>query len=326
MVPAPRPKMELVARLLQAIGQWRWHLDEYFVGLYRIEDLRAGQPSQPCGKRVRRPVGPAGQLQPQVVLEIGLQLNRHEAHLAEEMPGALVAASQTRGSVAVEDHHRLGSHGAVLGGPEGKDVDSGLPGQLGGCATQSLHGIGEASAIHVQPHSPTAGNPGNLSDLIRLVDGSQLGRLAEADGAGLTFMDPHLLHLGQGSSQGPRADLGQFPGQWNHLGAPAVELGAPALVGMQVGLVVTEDGTVGGRQLGDGQGVGRRTRRNREDLQVCLEGLPKAFSHSGSDPVLSVSVGVTRVGLLKSRQDFGRRRRFVVAAKIHRAPLRTTCE
>ena len=237
------------------------------------------------------------------------------------MPGALVAAGQARGSVAVEDHHRLGSHGSVLGRPKGEDVDSGFPGQLGGSAAQSLHGIGKPGAVHVQPQAPAAGDPGNLADLVQLVNGPQLGRLTEADGAGLTFMDPHFLDPGHSASEGPRGDLGQFPGQRNHLGAPCVELWRPAFVGMEMGLLVTEDGTVSGGELGDGQGVGRRTRRHREDLQIGLESLPEVFFHPRTDPVLPVGVGRARVGRLESRQDFGRRRRFVVAAKVHRGPF-----
>ena len=237
------------------------------------------------------------------------------------MPGALVAAGQARGSVAVEDHHRLGSHGSVLGRPKGEDVDSGFPGQLGGSAAQSLHGIGKSGAVHVQPQTPAAGDQGNFPDLVRLVNGPQLGRLTEADGAGLTFMDPHLLHPGHSVPEGPRGDLGQFPGQRNHLGAPAIELRRPALVGMEMGLPVAEDGTVSGGQLGDGQGVGRRTRRHREDFQIGLKRLPEAFSHPRTDSVLSVGVGRARVRQLDSRQDFGRRRRFVVAAKVHRGPF-----
>ena len=72
------------------------------------------------------------QAQPEIVLEIGLELGRDEAHLREEMAAALAAVAEALRPSLGSKKHRLGAEGAVLGGAEGKRIDATAPGEPAG--------------------------------------------------------------------------------------------------------------------------------------------------------------------------------------------------
>src|SRR3546814_16314673 len=73
--------------------------------------------------------------------------------LGVELPAALAVIGEGGGRVAralAEEDHCLGPHGAVLVAAEAQHVESGLPGDLGRCATEGGHRVAESRPVHVQ--------------------------------------------------------------------------------------------------------------------------------------------------------------------------------
>jgi hypothetical protein len=89
----------------------------------------------------------------------------------------------------MEQHHGLCRDAAILGAAEGKDVDAGAPGHVGGGAAQAGDGVGEARAVHMDGQAPPASDPGQGLDFRDGVDGAGLRRLGEAEHRGAAMMD-----------------------------------------------------------------------------------------------------------------------------------------
>ena len=78
------------------------------------------------------------------------------------------------------------------------------------------------------------------------------------------------------------------PGDGEDLGAVGEELGRAALVGLDVGGLVAEDGVVALAQRGERQRVGRGAVEDEEDLAVGLEELAQQVGGPGGPGVVAV--------------------------------------
>ena len=113
---------------------------------------------------------------------IGDELRADEAHLGQEVPGALAPLGQARGEGRVEHHHRLGRQGAVLGGAQRQHVDAGAPGQPRPASSRAGPGrwpaarrpCARAARARGRGRPSAATSPGP-------VDRAPLGRLGQAD-------------------------------------------------------------------------------------------------------------------------------------------------
>ena len=78
---------------------------------------------------------------------------------------------------------------AILGATEGKDIDTGLPGDLAGGNPQSGHSIGKACAVHVEAQPVFLGHGSDGSKFLRGVEGPDLGWLGHCDHLGFRVVD-----------------------------------------------------------------------------------------------------------------------------------------
>ena len=85
--------------------------------------------------------------QPQVVWQQRDPLRRGEAHLRRELHELLAGVQRVDVERRVEDHHRLGLHGAVLGAAEREDVGAGR--RLAQPDTERSGGVRQPRAVDV---------------------------------------------------------------------------------------------------------------------------------------------------------------------------------
>ena len=85
-----------------------------------------------AGDLLRRGIGPARIVEPQIVFEHRQQLRGEEAALGLQMPRALAAIARDIGGGGIEQQDRLRAHRAVLDAAEAERIDR--SGGLGGCA------------------------------------------------------------------------------------------------------------------------------------------------------------------------------------------------
>ncbi len=140
---------------------------------------------QPGGHRVCVPRG----LEPQPILEIGVELCGDEAGLGKELRGPLADEGKLLRFFRIHEHDRLRAPAAVLGAAEGHDVDAAFPRHLGRCRVERDQPVGEARAVHMQRQPVSASDFGNRPDPVQLVERADLGRLGDRDGSGLAGMD-----------------------------------------------------------------------------------------------------------------------------------------
>ena len=89
----------------------------------------------------------------------------------------------------LEEHKALGTHGTVLGGSKGQDVNTRLPRHLCGGAAKVLQGVAKSRAVHVHQHAMLLGDRCDLAHLGEGIDRAVLSGLGDGDGGGLTLVD-----------------------------------------------------------------------------------------------------------------------------------------
>ena len=82
--------------------------------------------------------------------------------------------------------HRLAEHEAVLGAAEGEEVDAGLGRERGERDVEGGGGVREAGAVDVEEEVHRVRALGDGGDLVRRVDGAELGGLGDRDDARLS--------------------------------------------------------------------------------------------------------------------------------------------
>ena len=130
----------------------------------------------------RHGVGVPGRLQPQPVLEIGIELRGDEARLREKLRRPFADEGEVAGPVEVEQDHRLGAPAAVLGAAEGDDVDAALPGHFGRrrLAARPARWRSARHPCAAAAYAVLAICRDGL-DLLQRIDGADFGRLGDRD-------------------------------------------------------------------------------------------------------------------------------------------------
>ena len=215
--------------------------DEDFVGIRLDGKARRGALPNRLRQTPTHGAGMTGKLQPVPVLEIGRELRRNEPGLGELMPGTLADEGEVARIARVEEDDGLGREAAILGGPEGQDVDAGAPRDI--CRAYSPGGNRdrETSAVHVDDRAAGVGHPGKLGDLVRGIGRAELGNLGEAQRRRATVVDVAVGKAGQRRRQGGRSDLACPAVQADQPGTIAEELGRARLVLDDMRLAVAED-------------------------------------------------------------------------------------
>ena len=113
------------------------------------------------------------------------------------MAGLLAAEGEIARVRRIEEHHRLGSQGAALGGAEGQHVGAALPARLGRRTAQRRHGIGEAGPVQMQFQALVARQHRDGSQFVPAIDRAQFGRLRQADGERLNDMHIAAMEVRQ---------------------------------------------------------------------------------------------------------------------------------
>ena len=233
------------------------------------------------------------------------------------MARALAPEGEFRGERLVEDHHRLGRQRPVLGGAEGEDVDPGAPGDLRRAHLQEGERIGEARAVHMQPHAIALAGRRDRRHLGRAIAGAGFRRLGQADGRGLDVMHHALMGRGQRRLDLGRADLAVLAHEVHELGAAGVELRRAAFVDADMGVALAIDGAEGRRQHGEGERIGAGPGRHRKGGEIGLEDLLQLRLDAGRQRVLAIGGDGAGIGPGERREDLGRGAGDIVAAEIH---------
>ena len=167
--------------------------------------------------------------QPELVLEIGLELGRDEAHLREEMARRLRRKAKSVGQLVSKNTTASARERAVLGGAERQDVDPGAPGDLGRADDSEVPAHWRSGRRPCAASGRAPADLGDRGDLVRAIDGRRVGRLGEADRRRLDVMHPPLCGRGRAASISAGADLAAAH-QIHQLGAAGEELRRAAFV------------------------------------------------------------------------------------------------
>ena len=314
------------AGLAQCRGKRLGKAHEHLIGFDRMGERHSGQRRQPFADARRAGVRSLGQPQPQAVGDIGLELRRQKAHFAQQMAAAHAPAAQRlvgrahRGRAEID--HRLGGHGAVLGGAEGQHVDPGAPGQRRGCAAEADKRIGEAGAVHVHGEAVAVRHLGQSANLFGGVDRSRLAGLADAECHRRRLVLAVMAAGGHRRGQRLRRDAPVGAVETDQLGATGIELWRPAFVAVHMRVPMAVDSAVRWRQLGQAKCVGGGSGDHRVDHQIGLEKIGEDPLQTLGDRVGAIGMGAALVGPGERRHDLRRRRRLVVRAKVHARPPR----
>lgn len=266
-----RPVVEAGAGIAGSLRGLLVQDDEEFVGLCGPGEAGAVGGREAVTQAVGHGVGVGGKLQPQVVLEIGVELGCHEAGLGEELGGALADEGQVFCHFRIHIDDGFRAPAAVLRRAEGQDIDAALPGHLGWRGVERGQRIGKTCAVHMQGNASALGNFGDRGDFVEIIDRALLGRLRHRH--------QHRLALMNGARR--KAVDGGFQVLWQHLavwpchrhqprGVGKVDRRA-ALVLDHVGFGVAEGDAAGAGDASKCQGVRSRARADEEDGDFALE-------------------------------------------------------
>ena len=181
---------------------------------------------------------------------------------------------KSRDELGAQEDDRVAEQQAVLGPAEGEDVHACVSGQRAKGQVEGGGGVGEAGAVHVQEHLVLVGELGQGADLLRRVDGAELGGLGDRDDAGLRGVlvaDPGEPLRDQLRGELP---VGSRGGQELH---PRDPLGRPALVDVEVRGLGADHGLVGAGERLEREDVGAGAVEDQERLGLLAEVLAKAL-------------------------------------------------
>ncbi|MCY1420814.1 hypothetical protein D9M71_364490 [compost metagenome] len=257
----------------------------------------------------------AGVVQPGAVLQHADPGRGEVAHLRGQLAGLLAAVVEAFRQLAVEEQDRLAHRHAVLGAAEAQHLDAGLPGQLGRRRAEEGAGVGEARAVHVQVQPEFATGLADRAQLIRAVDGADLGGLGDGDHPRLGIVD--VLALEGDLADRLRGQLALLVGtRQQQLGAVGEEFRRAALVGLDVGGLGADHAVVALAQRGQGQGVGGGAVEGEEHFAVGFEQVAEIVGRAGGPLVLAVGALVAVVGLGHRRPGFRADAGIVVAGEL----------
>ena len=246
--------------------------------------MHGGQPG-------RHGVGVARRLQPQVAVEIGVELGGDEARLGEQLGGALAQEVHFLGAVEIEQDHRLGAPAAVLGAAEGDDVDAALPGHFGRRGVERHQRVGKARAVHVQRQRMALGDGRDGRDLVEAVDGADLGRLGDRNRHRPAGMDEFRRETGDRALETCRVDAAERPVDRVRAASRSAKIfRRAAFVLDDMRLAMAEGDAAGLGVGGERQRVGGRAGRHEEHRHLALEDLAEALV----DGAVEIAVAIGR--------------------------------
>ena len=296
---------------MQPVDGRRRQRGEHGVGLHRVGEVDPRDGGDGIGEPPGHGVGVPGGLSPEVSLEQAEQLGRDEAHLGGQLRALLARVQVVGGELRAEEDGGLGSEEAALGPSEGQDVDAAVRGELAQLETQSLRGVHQPGAVHVQEQPGLVRGLRQRRDLGGRVHGPQLGGLGDGHDPGL-----HVVLVAEPDEPGLQQFRRELAVRRRHVD----ELGAgdalrrPALVDVDVRRLRAdhrlerpqhgrEDGHVAAGPVEDG-----------ERLHVAQE-LAQTVAQALGPEVVSVGSSPAVVGGGDRREDGGVRPRVVVAGE-----------
>ena len=204
------------------------------------------------------------------------------------MARLLDAPLELAASSLIEEQHGLAHREPVLDPAEAQHVDAGPPGQIGRRAAELRQRIGEAGAVHVHFEAMAARRLGQRRDLVRRVNGAELGRLGERQSARLDVVHAATLH-GE-PVDGVGCQLGERRSAATILAPPLRAVpGAPASSSSMWLSAMGDDGMVGPAQLRQRQRVGRRAVEDEKHLAIRLEQLAYAVAGLRGPGIVAVA-------------------------------------
>ena len=120
-----------------------------------------------CSKLCSLPVRLDRHLKPAIVFDIGQQLGRNIAHLAQQMPRPFAYPFGSFQPLRLsENKQRFSGHAAVFTGAEREHIDAGFAADFGWMTAKTGNRIAKAGAVHVGFHAQSMGDITQGSDFI----------------------------------------------------------------------------------------------------------------------------------------------------------------
>ena len=158
-----------------------------------------------------------------------------------------------------------------------------------GATPSAGDGIGEARAVHVQREKPSSRAVALIArDLLRGIDGPQLGGLREADRARLWDGARPCAAVAARSGSASGVSFPVLPGIGDERGAVREKSRRAAFVGENMRVLVAERASKGVADAASAERVGRGAVEDKENLAVRFENLahqPRRFRGPGIGPV-----------------------------------------
>ena len=190
----------------------------------------------------------AGIFQPQIVFQISEKLDGQIAHLGKEMSAPFAPEQEILRPGRIEEYHRLGGHGTVLGRPEREHIDPGLPCRLRRAAAQMDEGIGETGPVHMQAHAVFAPQTGEGRYLLGVVYRAPFTGLGNADDGRLGLVLVAETQIGDRFPDGLGRDPPGGAVQNLQRAAAGKQDGCTAFIFDNMGVAVTIDPAPGRHQ------------------------------------------------------------------------------
>src|SRR6266478_5917634 len=260
------PVVELEAGGAQPLATLHPELHEHFVRLHRVQQAGAGG----AADVLRQTVGALRVTLPDSAFYVRQQLRGDVARFRQQMPGALTPQLEIPHQITVEENHRLGGQGTVLGCAEGQNVDARAPGDVRGMTVKERERVREARAVHVHLESATVCKTAELGDLLAPVDGAELGGLGQRQRRRLYAVNVNRTRA-ERRGEGPGQEFAVLAAQQRQLRAAGEKTRRAAFVGCDVCLFVAVNGAVRRTHSREAERVGGGSGRDREGAHLGAE-------------------------------------------------------
>jgi hypothetical protein len=198
--------------------------------------------------------------EPNVAVEQTKPGRGQESHFRRKLAGLFGPIIELARNLLVEKNDQLARRDAIFCPAEAEDIDTCLPGNFLRRTPQRRHRIGETCAVHVNGHVSAARKLRDRRDFVRPVNGAQLGRLRDADGARLVRVQ--FVLFGHDRFGLADVDLAIASAHYEQSGAFREKFRCAAFIDPNVRMFMTDNAVKRLAELCQGERVGRGAVKN----------------------------------------------------------------